>query len=168
MYLLLSAFSSSKLWRTLWASSSSAVGVCEMSSRVVGAWKGSTRLSNNLFLRDRLVGVAQAAALALRRTEGGQGWRQGESKGGHDDVSWFYYNRFWWFLSETRTKRQRCSQTCEIQLINKPVKQIPPYYLKCLETQGQKTCGHLQHTSDAYRLVSGLLYNLLCVCEITA
>lgn len=38
-----------------------------MSSGAVGASTGSTRLWNNLCLRDRLVGVLQAAALALRR-----------------------------------------------------------------------------------------------------
>lgn len=41
-----------------------------MSSGAVGASSGSSRLWNNFCLRDRPVGVAQAAALALRMEEG--------------------------------------------------------------------------------------------------
>lgn len=55
---MLSAFSSSKLCRTLWASSSGGVGVWVMSSGADRASMGSTRLWNNLCLRVAVVGVA--------------------------------------------------------------------------------------------------------------
>lgn len=71
LYLLLSVFSSSKLWRILWARSSCDVGVCVMSSGAAAASRDSTKLWNSLCLMERLVGVAQAAALTLRM-EGGE------------------------------------------------------------------------------------------------
>ncbi len=95
LYLLLSAFSSSKLCRTLRASSSWAVGVCVMSSGAGGASIGSARLWNNLCLRDTLVGVAQAAALALRMEEGHRErrWKKERTKEEYCECE---TGRAWW------------------------------------------------------------------------
>lgn len=119
LYLWLSAFSFSKFSRTLWASSSSAVGVCEMSSWLVGASRGSTRLWNNLCLIDGLVGVAQAAALALGGGSGRYGERATEEQcDGVTSRTWFYNAHFKWCLSNTRKESKCCSQLCKMQLNN--------------------------------------------------
>lgn len=58
LYLLLSLFSSCSLWRTLWASSSWAVGVYVMSSGPGVASTGSTSVWNRFCLGQKLLNAA--------------------------------------------------------------------------------------------------------------